>query len=192
MLRSKDKTRCRTQKHSRAPFLSFVQHFTVMDTKRYHTSVPRKAKIYHFVQSTFLQQQQKTESAHKTQMCVWQLYVSRVINHFKATIWKWSLNKKVPVPTLSTKLQITRAKLLICLYHDSSTWLIFFILCVHFLLKWSTRHSCRRRHQSCCFRVEPAVQQQHHHTILLGLQYTDNVITKPSTTGYEYIKKTSH
>lgn len=46
MLQSRDKTICRTQKHCRASFLSCAPtFFTVMDTKRYHTSVPRKAKI---------------------------------------------------------------------------------------------------------------------------------------------------
>lgn len=104
----------------------------------------------------------------------------------------------------STKLQITRAQLLICFHHDSSTSQIYFLfipfslsLSLFFfylngpdiraivgispavlVLKWHVR-----MYQQCSSNII---------TILLGLQYTDNVITKPSTTVYKYKKKTSH
>lgn len=46
------------------------------------------------------------------------------------------------------------------------------------VLKWHVR-----MYQQCSSNII---------TILLGLQYTENVITKPSTTVYKYKKKTSH
>lgn len=81
MSRSKDKTNCRTQKHSRASFLSFApkpwiqKDITHLYQEKLSYIILYKAPFY-----------KKKKSAHKTQMCVRQLYVSSVKNHFKATI----------------------------------------------------------------------------------------------------------
>lgn len=100
----------------------------------------------------------------------------------------------------STELQITRAKLLICLYHDSSTQMIFFYIYIFFNV--SIFSSNGPPDIRAIEGIRPAVLVLKRHvkmyqqcssniiTVLLGLQYTDNVITKPSTTVYKYNKKT--
>lgn len=61
MLQSKDKTICSKEHIHIAGFLLSSLTFaptlspSFMDIKRYHTFVPRKAGIYNFIQSTFLQ-----------------------------------------------------------------------------------------------------------------------------------------
>lgn len=82
MLRSKDKTICRTRKHSTASFLSDAPTLYCQEYEKI-TLLYQERLIYTFIQSTFLQ---KKTSAHKTQMSEWQLCVSYVKNHFKATI----------------------------------------------------------------------------------------------------------
>lgn len=72
MLRSNDKTICRTQKHRRASFLSLAPTlFTVMDTKKDITHLYQEKLRYNFVQSTFLQ---KT-SPHTKPKCVYDNYM---------------------------------------------------------------------------------------------------------------------
>lgn len=98
MLRSNDKTICRTQKHRRASFLSLAPTlFTVMDTKKISHICTKKKLRYNFVQSTFLQ---KT-SLHTKPKCVYDNYMWAM---WKITLKPPSENghktKKVPVPTL--------------------------------------------------------------------------------------------
>lgn len=132
MLRSKDKTICKTQ--TEQSFFSLLCSNTLQwwiwkEITHLYQEKPR----YNFIESTFLQRGCWKKSAHKTQICKWQftfheLYVK---NHFKARY---------------QYLLLAKADMLVAAipWLGAST----------FRGKESTRHPCHQRRQSCCFSVK--------------------------------------
>lgn len=149
------------------------QFFTAMNTKRYHTSVPRKAKIqfctkHLFVFFFFLY---KNNSRHVTQMCVWYPCVSYGRGATEITLKPQSENgqeKKVPGPSRELNLFWLRRN---------------FSLSVSFFKRASRRcHSCSFSVEMC-HNVPAAQQQQYYH--LTGLAIYRQCCHKTNTTVYK-------